>query len=414
MNEQLPTLTHLPFFERVGALDEGSAPFREVSAGLVTLRLFDAWVLEGAHVAAADAWGMRAVRESIEHVDAGSSARALLTSIVDAMDARPSHAKVALVTPRLMAYGRLLQLGAEWSLAADVYRTVLAHAHPLHDADSVISANLLLAASLRTLAHFDDAWEAYEDAGEVAALTGDVMNMLKSRIGQANVYFNRGNVPEAERILDETISDAEELGMRELRSIAMHDRSIIAHSRGDYDAAVAMQYVALQDARPGTARDRVLADLAACFYEIGLRSASRDANLVLASTAQEQFVRWQAEINLMELSAADGFEPVFEHYRRNLSSAALPPMLAGWYNFIMGQGYRRFGRIEQARAALERALQVAERHGLNQILFHAEQALGELREGLALEVAPPSEASGLVSDAVAGVRRLRELAGIKS
>ena len=60
MNEQQPTLTHLPFFERVGALEDGSAQFREVSAGLVTLRLFDAWVLEGAHVAAADAWGMRA------------------------------------------------------------------------------------------------------------------------------------------------------------------------------------------------------------------------------------------------------------------------------------------------------------------------------------------------------------------
>jgi len=414
MGEAQPTLTHLTFFERAGALEEGSVQFLEVSAGLVTLRLFDAWVLEGAHVNASDAWGARAVREAIDHIDAGSSARALLTSILDAMDARASHAKIALVTPRLLAYARLLQMGAEWALAADVYRTVLAHAHPLHDSDSVINANLLLGASLRTLAQFDEAWTAYENAAEVAALTGDVMNMLKARIGQANVYFNRGNVPEAERILDETISDAEQLGMRELRSIALHDRSQMAHSRGDYDAAVAMQYVALQDARPGTARDRVLADLAACFFEIGLRSAARDANLVLASTAQEQYIRWQADINLMELAASDGYEPVFEQYRRNLASAALPPMLAGWYQFYVGQGYRAFGHLDLARVALEHALAVAERHSLNQVYFHAEQALGDLKDGVGLVITPTREASALVADAADGVRRMRELAGIQS
>lgn len=411
MSEQ--QLTHLPFFERVGALEEGSAQFRAVSAGLVTLRLFDAWVLEGSHVAASDAWGARAVREAIAAVDALSSARALLTSIVDTMDARPSHAKVALVTPRLMAYARYLELEAEWPLAADVYRTVLAQAHPLHDADSVINANLRLAASLRTLAQFDEAWVAYENAGEVAALTGDVMNMLKARIGEANVYFNRGNVPEAEKILDEAIGDAEQLGMRELRSIALHDRSLMAHSRGDYDAAIAMQYVALQDARPGSAKDRVLVDLAAVFFEIGLRSAARDANLVLASTAQEQFTRWHAMINLMEIAASDGYEPVFEQYRRELAPASLPPALEAWYHFYVGQGLRSFDHVEQARASLERALAVAERHGLNQIVFHAEQALGDLRDGVAIVVAASPEPSALVSDAADGVRRMRELAGIR-
>jgi tetratricopeptide (TPR) repeat protein len=414
MSEQQPTLTHLPYFERVGALEDGSAQFRAVSAGLVTLRLFDAWVLEGAHVAAADAWGARAVRESIDAIEAGSSARALLTSIMEAMDARASHARVALVTPRLMAYARLLQLDAEWALAADVYRTVLAHAHPLHDADSVISANLLLGASSRTLARFDEAWEAYENAGEVAAITGDVMSMLKARIGQANVFFNRGNVPEAERILDETISDAEGLGMRELRSIALHDRSLMAHSRGDYDAAIAMPYVALQDARAGSPRDRVLADLAASFFEIGLRSAARDANLVLASTAQEQYTRWQATINLMELAASDGYEPVFEQYRRDLAPAALPPVLEAWYHFYVGQGLRVFDRMEQARASLERALAVAERHGLNQIAYHAEQALGDLKDGVAMVIAASPETTPLVADAADGVRRMRELAGIRN
>jgi len=413
MNDLRAPLSHLAFFERLGTLEEGTPPFRAVSAGLVTLRLVDAWVMEGPQVADAEAWGTRAVRDAIAAMDEGSSARALLTSVVDAMDVQPGPARVMLVTPRLMAYARALQFDGEWMLAADVYRTVLAHAHPLNDADSVITANLQLAACARTLARWDEAWAAYGNAGEVAALTGDVMNMLKARLGEGNVLIDRGNLPEAERIIDETIADAEQLGMRDVRSQALHDRAHAAHSRGDYDASAAMLYLALQDARAGTARDRVLADLAASFFEIGLRSAARDANLMLAATAQEQYTRWQATINLMELAATDRYEPVFEQYRRELAAAALPPVLSAWYFFYMGQGYRMFDRVEQARASLERAMEIAEAHQLNQIAFHAEQALGDLNDGVRLAVPPPTAASRIVEDAAEGVRRMRELAGIR-
>jgi tetratricopeptide (TPR) repeat protein len=406
-------LSHLPYFERLSHLEEGSPTFRAMSAGLVTLRLVDAWVMEGPHVAAPDAWGMRAVREAVESMDHGSTSRALLLKILEAMDPSGALASVRFVTPRLMAYARALQLDGEWALAADVYRTVLAHAHPLNDADSVINANLMIAACSRTLARWDDAWEAYGSAGEVAALTGDIMSMLKARIGEANVLTDRGNLPEAESILDQTILDAEQLGMTELRAIALQDRASTAHRRGDYDAAIAMQYLALQDVRTGNSRDRLLADLAASFFEIGLHTAARDANLVLAATAQEQFTRWQATINLMELAGADHFEPVFEQYRRELFTAALPPTLSAWYFFYAGQGYRRFDRPEQARVALERALEVARQHQLHQIAFHAEQALGDLKDGVSLGVATLAAATPIVEEAAAGVRKIRELAGIK-
>jgi tetratricopeptide (TPR) repeat protein len=406
-------LSHLPYFERLSHLEEGSPTFRAMSAGLVTLRLVDAWVMEGPHVAAPDAWGMRAVREAIEAMDHGSTSRALLLKVLEAMDPSGSLASVRFVTPRLMAYARALQLDGEWALAADVYRTVLAHAHPLNDADSVINANLMIAACSRTLARWDDAWEAYGSAGEVAALTGDIMSMLKARIGEANVLTDRGNLPEAESILDQTILDAEQLGMTELRALALQDRAHTAHRRGDYDAAIAMQYLALQDVRTDNSRDRVLADLAASFFEIGLHTAARDANLVLAATAQEQFTRWQATINLMELAGADHFEPVFEQYRRELSTAALPPVLSAWYFFYSGQGFRMFDRPEQARVALERALEIAHQHQLNQVAFHAEQALGDLKDGIAIEGAAPAATTPMVEEAAAGVRKIRELAGIK-
>ena len=413
MTGQSPMLSHLAYFEQLAPLDEGSAEFRAVSAGLVTLRLFDDWVMRGSHVTAERAWGVRAVREAVEAMDERTTHRALLMSVVDAMDPDAPSARLSLVIPRLMAYARALQFDAAWALAADVYRTVVVHAHPLNDADSVITSNLQLAASLRALAKWDEAWEAYEDAGQVAALTGDIMNMLKARIGEANVYTDRGDLPKAEQILDSAIADAEQLGLKEVRAQALQDRAHAAHYRGDYDAAAAMQYLALQDTRSGAGRDRLLADLAAAFFEMGLRSAARDANLVLAATAQEQFTRWQATINLMELAGADRFEPVFEQYRRELSSAALPPFLSAWYFFYVGQGYRMFDRMDEARASLERALKIAQRHGLKQVAFHAESALGDLKDGVRLVVPAPPAASPRVAEAADGVRRMRELAGIQ-
>ena len=177
------SLAHLPFFERLAALDEENAEFRAVTAGLVTLRLFDAWVMDGRELAAETSWGGRAVRQAIEAMDEGSVARSLLLSTVESMDPDARVARTDLVLPRLMAYARSLQFDGAWALAADVYRTVLTHAHPLNDADAVITANLQMAICLRTGARWDEAWEAYGDAGEAAALAGDVMNMLKARIG---------------------------------------------------------------------------------------------------------------------------------------------------------------------------------------------------------------------------------------
>ena len=46
------------------------------------------------------------------------------------------------VAPRLMAYARSLDLDAQWSLAADVYETVIAHAHPVEDSDVAVNALL--------------------------------------------------------------------------------------------------------------------------------------------------------------------------------------------------------------------------------------------------------------------------------
>jgi tetratricopeptide (TPR) repeat protein len=404
-------LQHLPFFEALARGKEGSAEWRLTSAGLVTLRLFDAWLVEGPSVVAADAWGLRAVREAIDAVDLGSTARAILASIVDAMETA-RMVRVPLVAPRLLAYGRALQFEGRWELAADVHQTVIAHAHPVEEADIVIAANMQLGACLRTLADWDEATAAYARAGCAAAMSSDIVNVLRARIAEANIAIERGNLPYAQSLLDDTIREAEANRCTEVRATALHDRADIAFRRGEFDLAVTLGYEALQGYTDASSRDRVLGDIASAFYQLGLRTAARDAYLILAATAQEQHTRWVATINLMECAAADGREPIFEQYRRDLADVALPVTLACHYHYFVGEGYRLFGNAEAARAALIRALDLAERHGINQVLFRAEQSLRSLDDAGVVIIAHASAPTLEVERVATAVRGMRELVGV--
>jgi tetratricopeptide (TPR) repeat protein len=406
-------LQHISFFGALARAKEDSAEWRLTSAGLVTLRLFDAWVVEGPSVVAADAWGLRAVRQAIDAVDAGSSQKTILASIVDAMEAA-GMVRVPLVAPRLLAYARALQFDARWELAADVHRTVIAHAHPVDESDIVIAANMQLGACMRTLAQVDEASHAYARAGCVAAMSGDIVNVLRARISEANLAIDRGNFPQAQTLLDETIQESEANRLHEVRALALHARADVAIRRGDFEVAIGMAYEALEGLTAPAARDRVMGDIATAFYELGMRSAARDAYLVLAATAQEQYTRWAAVINLMECAAADSREPMFEQYRRELASEALPVSLACHYYLYVGQGYGMFGKTEQAIASLERAVELAERHRINEVLFRAEQSLEALRDSGVVIIASAPEYSPTpklqrVADAV---REMRELAGV--
>lgn len=405
-------LAHLAFFEALAQSSEEGAEWHATSAGLVTLRLFDQWAELGAEVVEPEAWGLRAVREAIGRVDPRDATRALLTSVVDSMMLARTP-RVSLVAPRLMAYARALQFEARWALAADVYRTVIANALPVDDADVVIAANWHLGGCERVLAHWDAASEAYGMAAQSAAAIGDVMNVLKARISEANLAMARGNLPKAEHILDESIETATEAGLDEQRAVALQDRGVVARQRRDYELAIRCTFEALGCFKQQTARDRALVDLAATFLDIGLLSAARDANLMVAATAQEQYTRWVATINLLEIAALDRREPVFEQYRRELASAELPVTLSAYYFYYVGQGYRMFHKLEQAKRALGRALDVAAAHNLNEVVIKAEQSLREIEEGgVIITAAATAEPSDSVSEVATAIREMRTLAGV--
>ena len=405
-------LRHLAFFEALAGLEETDAKWRATSAGLVVLRLFDDWMDHGPFPDGGNGWGVHSVRSAVESMDAGNPSRLILAGIVDAM---ATGAERASLTPRLLAYARALHYGADWGLSADVYHTVISHAHPIEEADSVIDANMQYGYCARMLGKWDEAAVAYAQAGEIAVAVGDIVKVLRARVADAKLAIDRGNLPKAEEILDETIARATDPEGRlvEMRALALHERAAVAILRGDYETSVRYAYEALDGMTNPAARDRVLGDIAAAFIELGLLGAARDALVVLAATAQEQYTRWIATVNLLEVAARERCEPVFEQYRRELTDVALPVSLEASYYLTVGKGYAGFGRIESARAALSKAIDLSVKHKFHQITHEAEAELQQLERSVrTTRKQTEYQPTARVEEIVAAMHDMREVAGL--
>jgi tetratricopeptide (TPR) repeat protein len=407
------TLRHLAFFEELGKMDESDARWRSVSAGLVVLRLVDNWIAAGATKSRVDSWGVSAVREAIARVPETAPIQRMLSAIVDLVVSSTSI-DMHTLSPRLMAYGQALEYEAKWPLAADVYQTIVAHAHPVDDADLVVSAFIQLAFTLRTLGDFDAAAAAYAQASRVALAAGDMLGVLRGRLGDAKIAMARGNIPQAESILDETIQRAEASGLDDVQSRALNDRAYIAGTTKQYDRAIRYSYDALELTKNLRDRDRILNNIATGFRYLGLLDVARDAYLILATTGQEQYLRWLSEINLMELAAHQQIELQFDKYRRELESADFTPLLRVTYLLHVGRGYHALGNSEAGMPYLERAMALAETHKLNQLIFEVEDAIGEARrrEVKNRYTSLPAEIDSSVQSVVHAIRELRELAGV--
>jgi tetratricopeptide (TPR) repeat protein len=405
-------LRHLAFFEELGRMDESDASWRSVSAGLVVMRLVDGWIEDGATPSRVDAWGVSSVREAIAEMSGSTPLRRMLTGIVDAIVSSTS-ADMHAVIPRLMAYGQALEYDAKWPLAADVYRTIVAHAHPTDDADVVVSAYIQLAICCRTIGELDAAADAYNMASCVALAAGDMIGVLRGRLGDAKVAMARGNMPQAELILDETILRAQAGGHDELRARALVDLAFVAGSRGQHDRAIRYSYEALDLSSSQRERDRILMNIATAFRFLGLLDAARDSYLIVAATTQEQYVRWFCELNMLDLAADQRSELQFDRYRRDLESADLTPQLRVMYLLNVGRGYQSFGRAEASVSYLESAIAMASAHKLNQLLFEAEAALaaGRRSEPHTERSATPIDIDPSVQSVIGAIRNMKQMAG---
>jgi tetratricopeptide (TPR) repeat protein len=354
-----------------------------------------------------------AVREAIAQVTDMTPTRRILTSVVDVMVACTATDMHAL-SPRLMAYGQALEYEAKWSLAADVYATIAAYTHPIDDADLAIAAALQLGFCFRVLGNLEAATAAYAQACKFAEAVNDLNGLIRGQMGDAKIAAERGNMPRAEAILDEAIAKARTYGLDDVQSRALTDRAFVAGQRGQHDQAIRFSYDALSLSKSGRERDRILTNIATGFRFVGQQKVARDAYLVLAATAQEQFIRWNAELCLLELAAEQGSELQFDRHRRDLEASDLSPQLRVHYHLNVGRGYAMLHQPENAVRHLELAIDLASTHNFNQLIFEAEAALSAVKRreaGQEKRASVEFETSSF-DDIVLAIESMKETAGI--
>src|SRR5690242_2786916 len=291
-------IRHQVFFDTLGTLREDSASWRTVFAGLSVLRLVDSYTDNSASVDPANWAQLHSVRSSVEEVSAGDPIRGVLTTVLEETIARGTIDEV--VCRSLLGYGRALDYDANWGLATDVYQTVAKISRPERNAKLAVDANVAVGGAARRNGDWETSARAYSQAAYIADTMGDRQGVLTVQVGIANTYMAKGNLPQAQSILDDVIVQSGDERMDEVQAAALHSRASLAQRRGEKADAVRLAHEALELTRTPALRDTVLEDLAVAFSEIGLRDAARDSHLILANTAQLRWVRWQATVNLME------------------------------------------------------------------------------------------------------------------
>jgi tetratricopeptide (TPR) repeat protein len=316
---------------------------------------------------------MHAVRRAIEEMSEGDAVRGVLTCVLEEITTRNQVDDT--VCSALMGYGRALDYEASWGLATDVFSTVAALAKPERTARLAVEANIAVGGTARRNGDWETSARAYSQAAYIADTLGDRPGVLSVQVGIANTYLAKGNMPQAQTILDDVIVQARDQELPEIQGLALHSRAALASRSAEHAEALKLAYEALNLTAKPADKDVILEDIAAIFTQLGMHDPARDALLVLTATAQMKFVRWSATLNLMELASLDGMEDAFDGYAHQLARAPLGPWIRSHYLLFLGEGFNRFGRQEASIQALEEAVRFAESNQIHQVAFKAQDAI---------------------------------------
>ena len=411
-------LPHRAYIEALADAPEGSPAWHAIVAGYAALQLFESWMDGGVGTAAPSMIDVRRVRRYVQAIPELHPGRGCLMHLVECIEAASAdrdggasglRAEVGRV---LASYAKLLQYDAQWGLVADVHATLVEFAQRTSDMPRMLDSMLMRGYGLRMQGRFGEATETYAALRTAAIAVGDEHYRLESQLSDAKVAIDRGNVPMAAGLLDRTIAEARRIECRVVVSKGLTDRARIAAMHGEHELALACSYEALELSEDAADRERILSNLALTFGQMGLRTAARDAALLVAATAQDRNTRLTALVNLMELAHQDGRELVFEQYRRELSREELTPYLEAVYHETCAEGFRAFGRALEARQAAQGLLEIAERHGLNEFVLRSEALL---RVAAVEPAEPPATTRALTPQTrriARAIARMRAAAGL--
>ena len=375
-------LRHAPFLERARVERDDD---REVTARLALAAYVTARLVDRLHEGATDdesreafAWQVDAVRRHLSDLPPEIPETAHLVGILEAVP--PAGQAPAGLRLGLTAYAYFLEHEARLAEALDVL-ALAARCHGKAIPAGEFAAIALFAARLRRLqAQWAAANASYAVAEEAAQATGDMVTVLRSRLGRGGVLRGQGNLPACRAVAESVLRSAEELNLRDLQAMAYADLSAVLELQGLLTESVQAEYRAFQLSDDEIQRMRYLGDLGITLARIGAFGAARTAFEIVIASQASFLVRTNAVLELMELESGVDNRVSFERLRAEAESVRerMPPSMTADYLYKVGVGLARFGKVARAREVLSEGLRHSEASGLNAWYFRFERTLQNL------------------------------------
>lgn len=358
-NAHQQTLKHLAFFEVLASAPEGSDEAKLATAGLLSLRMIDHWVLAGPAIVEPESVSVRSVRQAIMALPPSEPVREALLTIVNTMQML-RQVDLTPVLPRVFAYGQLLERHhGSMVLATDAYQSVVRLADPGSDAELIMDAYQRASFCERKVGKLDDALASSQAMAKLARRRKDRVRTLRAKMGMAQVAMMRGDLPAADSEFVAIAKEARDHELLREYAMATHNRSVVAARSGNSTDAILLAHEALASTSDPVERDRVLSDLAAMLIQSGRYDAAIDALRVLEVTASSEEPRLTARANIVIAAARAGDRRAFDTALKHVAADSLP--LQGRLDLLIetALGLRAFGEDEEAARALASAEAVA-------------------------------------------------------
>jgi len=235
----------------------------------------------------------------------------------------------------------------------------------------------------RRLTQWDNAFEWYGHAREIARCAGEPGRESVVLDGLGTTYRLHGNLPKARELLLEALALGRGAGDRYAEGSALHSLAGVTKLMGRLDEAVEFGWGAVRVLREGESWLGALTDLAGIFVEAGELQAAEDAYTIVSSASKRYVYRATALDALSYVAALKG--DLEEFTRRAARSDAngwkdAVPGIRAEFSYFRGKSYQALGDAPEAKQWYLRARDLAEEHGLNKILFDTEDALRSLKE----------------------------------
>jgi tetratricopeptide (TPR) repeat protein len=392
------SLPHAIFLQRVSGRQSATTLEARLGQGaFLALRLVDLLAPERAPVST-DAFHYQWVatdrfcRELRAAATEGAHVHGVAVSAADAH----RFGEIQLIAPALFAYAHFLEDELRLEESIDVLTTLLVVVGSRLSAADTVAAQLRFARVHRKLNRFDEAEEAYTEAGEVATAAGDRYSALLSRIGRAECSRGRGNLAEAEQTLRAIRADAKAAGEPDVEARAEHGIGAVLYNRGHPDLAVQHAWQAFALYEEEDSRMRALNDVGVMLLSLGDAVGAERALSEVIRRGSSQDNMSNALVELMHCASYRRDHVGFTRWRERCEERAadMPPNIRADFYLKFGIGQARFGRFRRAEALMKQALEVASAAGLHEAEFRIERilaGLGDCEQAMARESQPATE-----------------------